>query len=188
MFGLTFAALSLLGLSAVVSASPTDPPATPDPVICPFDGTVGPNLLLANVTLPDGHFEINAWIYGLNWCSHANLISKANNDICDLPPTGQGTAFEYLHAPLFTKFGRPVPGCYANFDVLFEKCSITETGSRTDYGGVVATFKSKDGKSRYTYQCVQDSEYHGCVYDGQVSPVSEAKYEAFLTCGIAAEP
>ncbi|KAF7192478.1 hypothetical protein HII31_06180 [Pseudocercospora fuligena] len=188
--GFTFAILSgLLGLKAV-SASPTDPEPVPepDPVVCPFNGTVGPNLLLANVTLPDGHFEINAWIYGLNWCSHSNLISQNNNDICDLPPTGQNTSFEYMHAPLYTKFGQRVKGCYANYDVLFENCTITTTGSRTDYGGVVATFVSKDGASKYTYQCVQDSEYHGCVYNGQVEPFTEAKYEAFLTCGIAAEP
>ena len=45
----------------------------------------------------------------------------------------------------------------------------------------MATFVSKDGASKYTYQCVQDSEYHGCVYNSQIEPFTEAKYEAFLT-------
>lgn len=145
-------------------------------------------LMLANVTLPDNSFEINAWIYGLNWCSSANLISRNNNDICDLPPTGPNTAFEFMHAPLYNKFGRPVEGCYANIDVLFQGCDISMGGSVTDYGAVVAQFTSKDQLSHYTYQCVQDVEYHGCVYNSQVQPFSEIKYEAFMSCGIVAEP
>ena len=45
-------ALGLLGLYTFASASPTDPEPPPevDPVSCPFNGTVGPNLMLANVT------------------------------------------------------------------------------------------------------------------------------------------
>lgn len=132
-------------------------------------------------SLPDNTFEINAWIYGLNWCSSANLISRNNNDICDLPPTGPNTAFEFMHAPMFNKFGRPVEGCYANMDVLFQGCDITMGGSVTDYGAVVAQFTSKDKMSQYTYQCVQDVEYHGCVYNSQVQPFSEIKYEAFMS-------
>ena len=89
-----------------------------------------------------------------------------------------------MHIPLYTKFGVPVEGCYANVDVLFDKCDITMGGSVTDYGGVVANFTSMDGASSYTYQCVQDVEYHGCVYNSQVVPFSEIKYEAFMSVSI----
>lgn len=82
---------------------------------------------------------------------------------------------------MFNKFGRPVEGCYANMDVLFQGCDITMGGSVTDYGAVVAQFTSKDKMSQYTYQCVQDVEYHGCVYNSQVQPFSEIKYEAFMS-------
>lgn len=66
-------------------------------------------------------------------------------------------------------------------DVLFQGCDITMGGSVTDYGAVVAQFTSKDKMSQYTYQCVQDVEYHGCVYNSQVQPFSEIKYEAFMS-------
>lgn len=47
--------LGLCGLTTLVAATPTDPPADApepkaDPVSCPFNGTVGPMLMLANVT------------------------------------------------------------------------------------------------------------------------------------------
>lgn len=47
--------LGLCGLTTLVAATPTDPPVDApepkaDPVSCPFNGTVGPMLMLANVT------------------------------------------------------------------------------------------------------------------------------------------
>ncbi|KAK4617669.1 Ecp21-1 [Fulvia fulva] len=146
--------------------------------VCAFDETLGPSLLVASVKVPSQESEINAWAYGINWCTSSNLVSKGKN-FC----TGRGV--EYLHVPLTDKFGaQDDRDCYANFKVEFVGCP--DEGN--DYTNVTAKFTSTSDGSSFEYQCVSDRELHGCVYNGQLQPPSEASYTAFLTCGITAEP
>ena len=59
---------------------------------------------MANIELnstPDGGAEIDAWIYGYNWCSHSNFVSRTG-DICG---ESAKRPVEFLHVPLTDKFG-----------------------------------------------------------------------------------
>jgi hypothetical protein len=189
--------LGLFGLLASAIPQPQSAGPNENTVQCPFNATKGPNVLIAsvkyvgfsppsctNVTtltfsrLPSNQTEINAWAYGYNWCSHSNKVSSGTNICSD---TSTDRSVEFLHLPLTNKFGAIDWDCYANVDIKFNGCVYDEDAGTTDYSEVTATFTAKDGSSSFTYPCYDDREYHGCVYDGQLSPPSETDYTAFLS-------
>lgn len=203
MYKLTaVATIGLLSLAA--SALPQGTEENVDPVSCPFNGTIGPNILLASVEcvqcflqlnqepntnyrVPDSEntTEIGAWIFGRNWCSNYNKITSGTNVCVERQPD---QTLEFVRIPLSDKFGNFDTGCYANVDIAFSGCDYDRAAGKTNYRDVVATVTSKDGLSEYTYQCVDSREHRGCLYDGQLATPSETEFTAFLMCGIRAEP
>ncbi|KAF2763763.1 hypothetical protein EJ03DRAFT_340273 [Teratosphaeria nubilosa] len=182
------------GGAAVARVAPRA--AVPDPDVegkkpaekpCPFDQeTLGPNLLLAVVVVPDGRKEIGAWTFGRGWCSNYNKITSGK-DICDRSPV------EFVHVPLSDKFG-DIPSfnnqtCYNNVKVTFENCDKDGKTGEIDYPEVKAHFESTlDGDySSVVYECKPTREMRACVYNpGRAS--SDVSYTAFLACGVSAEP
>ncbi|KAK4499508.1 hypothetical protein PRZ48_010023 [Zasmidium cellare] len=132
----TIAAAAAIGLLGVNVAAQ----GLGQTAICPFDGNRGPNILLAVVQLPDGGTEIDAWLYGYNWCSHSNFVSSTG-DICS--DTGSNdNRVEFMHAPFTNKFGAFDPICYANIDIQFFGCEPGQNGG-FNYDNVVAWITSK---------------------------------------------
>lgn len=80
--------------------------------------------------LPDGGTEVDAWLYGYNWCSHSNFVSDTG-DICS--DTGTDRTVEFMHAPFTNKFGAFDPICYANIDIQLFGCEPAEDGQGYDY-------------------------------------------------------
>lgn len=88
-----------------------------------------------------------------------------------------------MRIPLTDKFGHFDWDCYANVDIRFRGCDVSGSGKglTDNVRNVTACITSQDGKSTYEYQCVDDVEYHACVYNGQLKPASEVEYTAFMS-------
>ncbi|EME80905.1 uncharacterized protein MYCFIDRAFT_176262 [Pseudocercospora fijiensis CIRAD86] len=181
----------------------------PDSKSCAFNSTFGPNIMVgtvkyvpsesakrvrgndnadAYVRLPDNSTEINAWIYGYNWCSHSNLVSKST-DICK-ETSAPNEAVEFMRIPLTDEMAQFDWDCYANVDIRFHGCgdnSSADSGSIVgDVGGITASITAKDGSSSHEYQCVDDRECHSCVYNAQIKPASEVELKAFMSANDSA--
>ncbi|KAI5357801.1 hypothetical protein Slin15195_G036710 [Septoria linicola] len=175
-------AAATAGLFSVLASAQGGP--SENSVSCPFNNTLGPNVMIAAVKLPDNTSEINAWVFGYNWCSKSNKISSGG-DICS--DNGVNRTVEFMHIPLSNKFGTFDWDCYANVDINFHGCQ-RDVNDEWDYSNVTASIAAKDGGAKYEYQCVDDREHHACVYNGQLATPSEVSYTAFMSCGILAEP
>ncbi|KXT01728.1 hypothetical protein AC578_2751 [Pseudocercospora eumusae] len=197
MFSLFKSLTIVVGLALTVSAQSRDwrkapaKPVGPGPnsKSCAFNSTLGPNIMVGTVKLPDNSTEINAWVYGYNWCSHSNFVSKSA-DICKAT-SAPTDAVEFMRIPLTDNMGDFDWDCYANVDIRFHGCnnsSVDSGGTVEDVGEITACITAKDGSSSYEYQCVDDRECHSCVYNGQIKPASEVELIAFMSCGVMAQP
>ncbi|KXT09978.1 hypothetical protein AC579_9365 [Pseudocercospora musae] len=198
MFFSSFESLiTVVGLVLMVSAQGKDlieGPAKavgpgPDSKSCAFNSTFGPNIMVGIVRLPDNSTEINAWLYGYNWCSHSNFVSRSA-DICK-ETSAPTDAVELMRIPLTDKMGNIDWDCYANVDIRFHGCknsSADRGGILRGVGGITARITAQDGSSSYEYQCIHDRECHSCVYNGQIKPASEVELTAFMSCGVMAGP
>lgn len=134
------------------------------------------------IRLPDDSIEINAWVYGYNWCSHSNFVSQSA-DICK-ETSAPTDAVEFMRIPLTDKMGHFDWDCYANVDIRFHGCnnsSADSAGSVVGVGEITACITAQDGSSTYEYQCADDRECHSCVYNGQIKPASEVELTAFMS-------